>query len=677
MKSIKTIIWIKLMLNFLCIAIWLNGISQNKTETDSLRQLIKQTPASLARLELLIELAEIVPDAHESLEFSEEAINLADSLNQKPQLGKALQLNATAWKKWGDPVHAIEQLNKAADIFSDLHLDKELSWCYLELGEAYRATGNYSTACTVLYKALPLVINQNDNKGLAYGYNRLAAIYFEIFVNNPVLRKIFDEEQITPDTLAFLRSNYPVLKNTEDSLNITLRLSDSIATLYHISDIVISGKNIEAAYYHTINEMTEALGIYHELIQIIGEENYHPDLPLILINTGWLYRRLSQIDQAIKYGEKALELSSQYSVITYIRMANELLHGLYTEKGDYEKAYHSLFAYTETMHKMYNADMELKIRKILVEQKATQNELLLQQRKKHFNQIITVSILIIFLLVFFSLILIAQIRKQRKLLKKLNEQNIIISAQNQELALTNAEKDKFFSIIAHDLKSPFTAMIGFSELLIEEIKEKNYDILGEYADMVHKSSNQAFNLLTNLLEWSRSKTGRIKFSPETFSLGELAAETIALANHSAIQKEITIENHVTENIEVFADRAMIHTVLRNLLSNAVKFTCKGGRVILSAITENNQITVKVSDNGVGMSKQQLSGLFNISQSQSQPGTMNEKGTGLGLILTKEFIEKHHGSIQVESEPDHGTTFTFTLSANTEKESLKQKQSYSL
>ena len=229
----------------------------------------------------------------------------------------------------------------------------------------------------------------------------------------------------------------------------------------------------------------------------------------------------------------------------------------------------------------------------------------------------------------------------------------------------NATKDKFFSIIGHDLKSPFNSIIGFSNLLVEQIKNKDIEGIDKYANIVLKSSNKAMDLLLNLMEWSRSQTGRLEFNPEYFDLVSCINKIILLYVEISGQKSITIKNILPYKAFVFADNAMISTVLRNLISNAIKFTMPGGKIIVSAIEKQNEIIFSVSDNGVGISKNSIEKLFRIDQSFSTTGTNEETGTGLGLILCKEFVEKHNGKIWVESEEKKGSTFYFTLPYNTE------------
>jgi len=233
--------------------------------------------------------------------------------------------------------------------------------------------------------------------------------------------------------------------------------------------------------------------------------------------------------------------------------------------------------------------------------------------------------------------------------------------QNQEkLKEAVAAKDKFFSIIAHDLKNPFNSILGFSNLLIDRVNEKNYEILPEYARIIQNSSQRALQLLSNLLDWSRSQTGRMEYTPEYVDMAVLIDETIKILTDTINQKSIHIKSDFKKDLLLYADKAMINTVLRNLITNAVKFSYQGGKISIEARKGKSDVVVKIKDEGVGIRKEDLSKLFKIDESYTTKGTQNEKGTGLGLILCKEFIDKHHGKIWVSSKPGGGSVFSFSL-----------------
>ena len=244
-----------------------------------------------------------------------------------------------------------------------------------------------------------------------------------------------------------------------------------------------------------------------------------------------------------------------------------------------------------------------------------------------------------------------------------------LKKSEENLRESNKTKDMFFSIIAHDLKSPFNTMLGFSDLLVNDFD--NYDIEQQkkFIGVINKGINNTYKLLENLLIWSRAQQGTIDFNPEPENLHLLASETIGLLGQQYTKKSITLINKVPEDIEIIADRNMLLTILRNLISNAIKFTPKKGKIVVNANLLSNKkeqtyTQISVKDNGLGILKDKQEQIFKISETISTKGTEGETGTGLGLVLCREFVEKHGGKIWVESEEGHGSEFIFTLPENT-------------
>lgn len=249
---------------------------------------------------------------------------------------------------------------------------------------------------------------------------------------------------------------------------------------------------------------------------------------------------------------------------------------------------------------------------------------------------------------------------------KKNELKII--NQNKALVATNNSKDKFFSIIAHDLRGPFNSIIGFSELLNKDFDTLSNDKKRSYLNIVLKGINNVYKLLENLLLWSQTQRGTLEFNLKQLNLAQISNTSIKLMELSAVNKSIKISNHIPKTIDLMADEVLLSTVIRNLLSNALKFTPKGGHVELNAkITEEIQhhkyVEISIKDNGVGIPLAFQSDLFTLENKNKTKGTNNENGTGLGLIICKEFVEKHKGKIWVESEPNKGSTFYFTIPLN--------------
>lgn len=231
---------------------------------------------------------------------------------------------------------------------------------------------------------------------------------------------------------------------------------------------------------------------------------------------------------------------------------------------------------------------------------------------------------------------------------------------SEELNQLNITKDKFFSIIAHDLKNPFITLLGFSDMLIHEYEELTEEEKLQYITEIRNSAKSSHELLENLLEWSRSQTGRLEYEPHQFDIYELVRRNFLLLNPMAKTKGIQLICEVKENKNVYGDFDMINTVIRNLISNAVKFTHKGGQIRIFTEMEDGFLKLCVCDDGIGMDKKTIDKLFKLGEQHTSRGTSKESGSGLGLILCKEFVEKNLGEIWAESEVGNGTTFCFTI-----------------
>jgi signal transduction histidine kinase len=261
---------------------------------------------------------------------------------------------------------------------------------------------------------------------------------------------------------------------------------------------------------------------------------------------------------------------------------------------------------------------------------------------------------IILMFTIFYLSRVKQLKRQKMFLEE------TVALKTLELNELNASKDKFFSIIAHDLKNPFSTIIGFSELLKDDVNIGDQTKTRHFANSIHRSAIQTLGLLENLLEWANSQRGKIPFNPGSLRLKDLVNEEFNLVSDMAVDKNIELRSSFPEEMTVFADKDMIKTVLRNLLSNAIKFTHRNGKVELQAAFLNGGVEISVSDTGIGMTNEILTKLFRIDANLSTRGTEDEKGTGLGLFLCKEFVGKHGGKIWAESESGKGSTFRLFL-----------------
>ncbi len=230
-----------------------------------------------------------------------------------------------------------------------------------------------------------------------------------------------------------------------------------------------------------------------------------------------------------------------------------------------------------------------------------------------------------------------------------------------ELAQMNASKDKFFSIIAHDLRSPFSGFLGLTQLLLDDYNRLEGDDLQQIASSMNKAANKLYGFLENLLEWSRSQMGKMELRFDRFDIKEALNRIEFLLSDTLLEKKITINNNLTESVIAFADNHTLSTALRNLISNAVKFTPIGGTIEFNILEQtSDEIVFEIKDSGAGIPAHQIPQLFQIESKIITTGTANEKGSGLGLLLVKEFIDKNNGKIQLISEIGKGTSAILTL-----------------
>lgn len=233
--------------------------------------------------------------------------------------------------------------------------------------------------------------------------------------------------------------------------------------------------------------------------------------------------------------------------------------------------------------------------------------------------------------------------------------------KNEELQKLNITKDKFFRIIAHDLRSPFTALLGFSEILRDNYENTPEQTRKDIIDTLHQAIKDQFTLLENLLKWSQLQTGHFELSFSETNLHDIINHIFSIARPVILSKEFhVIRDEAAEDVMLNTDRQALTSVLYNLVFNALKFTQPGGTIDISVNKENNSVSISVRDTGVGISRERMNKLFRIDESVSTPGTNRERGTGLGLILVKELTDKLGGSIYVDSQPGVGSTFTVRM-----------------
>jgi signal transduction histidine kinase len=433
-------------------------------------------------------------------------------------------------------------------------------------------------------------------------------------------------------------------------------------------DPLIKAQNIFdiAECYRHMEDYEKAYALHQKALEIRKSENDITGLAESYIKLGKLMLDQKKYDQAEQFEMKGLTYAMQLNSNYLMRECYDNLYYIYSGTGNMKGAryFKDLFAYISEMiyteadkHKLGELQSLLDISEKDRELKTLDAKI----QRQHTYIAFGIALAIVFGLV--ATIIYFFYKEKKQLVRQLQETNAQVKRQIEELKELNSTKDKFFSIIGHDLKGPLNSLTAFSNLILHHASTLSEEEMKKIAADLNKSLKILYELLENLLTWARSQTNRLTLQPEKLDIRQLIEDNISLLSKTAKNKEIRIEHIAFENVTAWADKNTVNTVIRNLLSNALKFTPRGGSVTIFANAYKDGVEIGIRDTGVGMSPEQIKKVFDISTKHSTPGTEQEKGTGLGLILCREFVEKNGGQLHIESVEGKGSTFRFTLPAN--------------
>jgi signal transduction histidine kinase len=656
--SVKRIIgtWMLLL-------IFLQLIAQDQSAVGRYQNFFRETGQPVDKVLVLQESA--LEEAHETHDLRAEA-------RIRKEIG-FLHLTRTH-----DYEQAMDFFIQALAIEDSLLLKNEQIFTYLGVAQVFEEAGNYLKSSEVLDQALEINRSLNDTRMLVLILNKSGKI-------NALMGK-----------LELALENYEMVLEYKDQLD---EPGAEAEALFNIANLrTLQGKYTEALEYHKRalvlwrslgdrkNEAVclNSIGTLYRLMKNPEKSlaNHVVSLEIRQVlkdkkgiaesynNIGALYYEQKNIQRAVANLMLALESGREAQAQDQIGKAYEGLSQCYKDAGDYKTALDykeellninefiqhdkNERQLLETQNRYVIDKKQLEIEKLESIREAREKELAVQKQFRNFLfALIGLSVVIVLL----TLYLYVSKRKSNRVLQRANAR---VNQQNLELVDLNATKDKFFSIISHDLKGPLNSLTSFSGLLINHTDSLSKDEIKMLAKDLDKSLKNLFALLENLLEWSRSQTGNIEFKPELFDLAVLLRQNKELLETQAQNKQITLVQPQVEHLSVNAHKHSVNTVVRNLVSNAIKFTPQGGTIRLELRQSQNEVTVSIADTGVGMSPEVTQKLFRIDTKHTTKGTADEKGTGLGLILCKEFIEKNGGKIWVESTPGKGSVFHFTL-----------------
>jgi len=579
-----------------------------------------------------------------SLEFSLQALSLVESMDDTEQLARTIDLVALNYYQLGKFKNALEYYLRELQLYEKLENppDNIILDIYFNIGKIYFSMQDFDKALKYYQKGLVKAEKKQDYIKLAKIYSGIGNVYVE-------------------------QKNYnPALEFFNNALILAQKYNNKTGEALLLNNIGLVYKNK--------GNLTQALDYCKRSLEIKNKMGIKEDLFFPITSIAEINLKLGNVDEALIYANKALDIAEKEGQLMFLRDAYFLLFEIKQRKGNYAESLVYYQKYISSRDSLASEEMrkmmaELNI-KYETEKKEAENNLLKKSKQIQFFLFIILSGLILVLL----LIVINRYRVKARANKKLKEMNEKIQMQHNELEKliaqlqqkeeilleANATKDKFFSIIAHDLKNPLQAITLSSEILVNNITYMTNEQLINLSNNIHKAGSHITNLLDNLLQWSRSQLGRMEFNPTYVNLEKIIDDNINLLRENAYKKNIIIDKDLLGIEKVYGDQNMISTIIRNLLSNAIKFTPENGIITISAEMGRDSIKISVKDNGIGIEKDNLNKLFRIDTSFTTNGTANEAGTGLGLVLCKEFVEKHNGKIWAESSEGKGTTFSFTL-----------------
>jgi len=663
---------------FSLLIISLSVLSQ--TKVDSLLQLTEKATGK-EKTALYLELSfHTRSDSAKSFAYAKQALKLAENQKLIPEQAKSFYyLGETNYYKrnyteaipyYQKAIPLYEQINDSLRIY-DCQNSIGLCYHYMTLGE--KAIARFIDALKFCEKDPERTANIYSNIGMVHSrMNNLKDAIDNYRKSLKINLSIHDTASIAVNYNglgdAFAWSNMP------DSALVNFLKSYYYFKLIKANDrkaIVIS--NLATVYSNYPDSLNKALDYFDQAwnsFQKLGWNHYEAEIRQGIAS---IYNKQGKFKEAIIAYNESLRLTDKYKRGFSLKKVNyEGLADAFKKMGDYKKAFQNYVLYTQYNDSMIQKEKYEQIINLekQYETEKKQNEIIRLQARQELMDIqlqknkqlkilgfVTASLLLIF--VFFVLFRYFDKIKLNQLLENKNQK---IEQSENELKLLNAAKNKFFSIIAHDLKNPFHTVIGYSYLLSNDYEQFTEEERRKFASDIHHSTNNIFRLLQNLLEWSKAQTGRLIFIPREIELKKIIENSVSVLRSLADQKNIRIEFYFDNELCLFADPQMIETVLRNLINNAIKFTPENGLIEIIANQIDDKISICVKDSGIGISEEDALNLFQIDSTVKRKGTNDEDGSGLGLILCKEFVHKNNGILWVNSSPGNGSSFFFNVPA---------------
>lgn len=599
--------------------------------------------------------------------------SLSDTSSKVPILR---QLSRTSFET-GDYSSAINYLEQELDLYSQSKDSAAWANAQYSIGMVYTVTLNYEDARKHSQIALSFFDRKNMLLPLANSCINLGFIYNELkdidksfnyyqralnVLNGIVSQQDLDASYLNLGILGRNMTNMNRLRqNLEETQNLANRFNSSSLSMVYSALGVLSLKK---------NDLQKAENFAYNGLEIAVKNNDANSIANGQVLLGKVYFRKGMKPEAYRLTEKGLATAKMVHNRPLVMEAYSELARISMALNQPGLAYTFLDQYIQLKDSVYNEQMTVQLTRanrrfeitddnmdpgLLLKQNLDQSLNIRNNVKLKIALIISLAVIVMLLFFFFK-----RYYSKSRLASQLQAKAKTIEEQKNHLEQLIQTKDRFLSIIAHDLKNPFNSLLGFADLAYNDFDEITDNEKKSYLNVIRQSGQHIYALLDNLLSWSRAQSGRIDFYPEPVSLTEIIENAVELVRSSADNKQIALFSDFSRDVIVKADKNMLSTILRNLLTNAIKFTSNGGSVTVSSRINHKKVTVSVTDTGIGMNAEELDKLFKLDGGLKNEGTANESGTGLGLILCQEFMSLHKSKIEVESTPGKGSTFSFSL-----------------
>jgi len=534
-------------------------------------------------------------------------------------------------------------------------------------------SSNYEDAVAIYYLALEQAEQLHDSILLAKVTLNLGMVYDELedydeainFFHKALLfSKSVKDSSVIAKTYQNIAISYQNKKDLTKALEYNEKANE-LAILKKDTTMIIDVINNFGTIAYDQKNLVKSLEYYSKALNLYQEIKDRKGIAMAYNNIGLVYLDKNEYEKSIDYFNKSLALATELKMHGFIGDIYSNLTIYYQQKKDFKKAFYCYDRFNAIYDSLAGEKKNKMIYQIQAKYKLGRNTRELEELKvKNRSQLnaidsakssqfywVAITILVMVLMCTAGYLLF----KEKKLASELKN-------KTKELYELNVSKDKFFSIIAHDLKNPFNVLVSYTGILKTDLELFSKEELEQIISDLNEASENGYNLLQNLLIWTRSQTNRIHILKTNFILADIFKDVKGLAELNLANKEQTLSVEIDQNLKVYADKDMISVVLRNLVFNAIKFSVKGSVINLNASLVGSNVRVDVIDSGIGISEESIKKLFTLDKNTMTHGTEGETGTGLGLVLCKEFVEKNDGTIWVESKLGEGSVFSFTIPA---------------